>query len=209
VAGVAPRAALPCGREEERCAPPLRGRQRVVLAGQEPVPGRVAIDRGAQEGRRRAQDGNVVDQQVQVARRVSLGGRLRKRVFVQCLSRRTKPFSLLVVRWGGSEDGRMSFQDKRHICPEWSEEDIVVEANHSPRLTTTSALPVYCLWDRFFGGPERCTGRDVRRGTSRNGERIFQIPENAAQRRLHTNVGIDRIAYIFVPASPLLLEGPQ
>ena len=80
VAGVAARAAAPRGREEELCAAPLGGRQRAVVAGQEPVPGRVPRDRRAQEGRRRPQDGDVVDQQVQVARRVGLGGLLGKRV---------------------------------------------------------------------------------------------------------------------------------
>jgi len=68
------------GREEEPGSAPLCRRQGAVVPSQEPVKRRVPCDRGSHEGRRGPQDGQVVDQQVQVAGRVSLGGLLGERV---------------------------------------------------------------------------------------------------------------------------------
>ena len=97
VAGVAAGAAVPRGREEELAPRRCAGVSAPLFAGQEPVPGRVPGDRGAQEGRRRAQDGDVVDQQVQVARRVGLGGLLGKRVAEQL------PIGRELLQLGGLE----------------------------------------------------------------------------------------------------------
>jgi hypothetical protein len=83
VTRVAPRAAARRRREEEPGATPLRGRQRAVVSGQEPVPGRVPRDRGAQEGRGCAQDRDVVDEQIHVPGGVSLLGFFRKRLAEQ------------------------------------------------------------------------------------------------------------------------------
>jgi len=54
VAGEAarPAPAARCGSKEQLGAAKLRGRQRAIVAGQEPVEARVPGDRGAQEGRR-------------------------------------------------------------------------------------------------------------------------------------------------------------
>ena len=74
VAGVTAAAALRRRCEEQPRAAALRDSQRTVVAGQEAVPRRVARHGRSQERRRRAQDGDVVDQQVQVAFRVGRRG---------------------------------------------------------------------------------------------------------------------------------------
>src|SRR6266849_7302658 len=74
VAGDATCAAIRRGREEELGSTPLTGSEGVVIAGQELVKGRVPSEYGSHEGRRRSQDGYVVDQKIQVARGVGLGG---------------------------------------------------------------------------------------------------------------------------------------
>ena len=68
MAGVAPCTAARRGGEEQSGATPLRRRQRAVLSGQEPIPGRVSCDDRAHEGGRRPDDGEGVDEIVTSAR---------------------------------------------------------------------------------------------------------------------------------------------
>src|SRR5204862_4614844 len=72
--------ATACGREEELGAAPLLDRQSTVVAGDEPVPVRVPGDHGSHEARRGPQDGQIVDEDIQVPGGCVLGGLLGKRV---------------------------------------------------------------------------------------------------------------------------------